>query len=134
MVNRHKRRWIWLSLSLLLVLVLCVSIIPVVPDKVECGLFTATQLDLRYIAYDFYPEKFNVDYEILGKTKGQQEAQDFDSIFDRWGNRFKYIERNINGEKPILYSFGKNGIDEGGRNDDIVLNNYENRSIYCKKR
>ncbi|TGN99905.1 hypothetical protein PN36_32030 [Candidatus Thiomargarita nelsonii] len=49
---------------------------------------------------------------------------------DAWGNLFIYVVKE-KGEKFLLYSVGKNGIDEFGKGDDILLESEHNKNIYC---
>ncbi len=43
-------------------------------------------------------------------------------VVDGWGNRIKYEVRNEGGHsEALLYSCGRNGIDDKGTNDDILI-------------
>jgi hypothetical protein len=45
-----------------------------------------------------------------------------DKFNDAWGNQIQYVNMTQDGKQIVkLYSFGKNGIDENGLNDDYVL-------------
>lgn len=44
------------------------------------------------------------------------------AVADGWGNRIKYGVRDEDGHsEAFLYSWGRNGIDDKGTNDDILI-------------
>jgi len=43
-------------------------------------------------------------------------------VVDGWGNRIKYAVKNEGGHpEAFLYSCGRNGIDDKGTNDDVLI-------------
>jgi len=98
-----------------------------VPDKMRPSEVTAAKLKRIHIQLlKFYSanHRWPTPSHWKQELKPYLEADGFfpfDSVtVDGWGSQIQCVE-NTNGSGLILYSFGKNRIDEHGSNDDITV-------------
>jgi hypothetical protein len=133
-ILKIAKKWMLLGTVLALSIILFLFLLPAPHTEPDCARFTATQSDLKYIALAFFPNEFEVGFELREEELANLKKKGLTVLKDRWGEGFVYIGSTTNGSsKPLLYSLGKNKVDDAGGKDDIVINRFINKDMYCNE-
>lgn len=73
-----------------------------------------------------WPDPINWENELKPYFNTGKAGQGIHPVQDAWGNKVKYeVLEQAGAVERRLYSFGPNGIDESGANDDILMSLYD---------
>lgn len=96
-------------------------------DKTSTGLHVySSALHLFYSHNGFYPKTEQGLIFLAKDIEGFKAMEEGFVNYDSWGRPFVYREPSLcEYKKYDLYSLGENGLDECGRGDDIIDEDYE---------
>lgn len=140
MLNKTKIGKIRGKLFLVLVTLISVPIVLFpkhlcIPKGWQCKQYELAQSEMDKIATfikqfqlqkGYFPETLSILEKYLERT---QKGNLKDLKTDPWANLLLYTVENRT--HFLLYSVGRNGKNEFGKGDDIIMNTQQNREIYC---